>query len=45
MEGARKIFADQWPELRPEDSLDIFPSEYADSTKVEDIKNFLKKYL
>jgi len=45
MEGARKIFADQWPELRPEDSLDLFPSEYADSTKVEEIKNFLKKYL
>lgn len=45
MEGVRKIFADQWPELCSEDSLDIFPSEYADSTKVEEIKNFLKKYL
>jgi tRNA(Ile)-lysidine synthase TilS/MesJ len=44
MEGIRKIFAGQWPELRPENDLDVFPSEYADSTKLEEVKDFLKKY-
>ena len=45
MEGVRKIFIGKWPKLRHEDGLDIFPSEYADSAKLEEVKKFLKKYL
>jgi tRNA(Ile)-lysidine synthase TilS/MesJ len=44
MEGVQKIFAGQWAKLYSEDGLDIFPSEYADSIKLEEVKNFLKKY-
>lgn len=44
MEGAQKIFVNQWSELRTENDLDIFPSEYADLVKLEEVKSFLKKY-
>ena len=44
MEGAQKIFTNQWPELAAEDDLDIFPSKYADPKKLQEVKNFLKKY-
>ncbi|KKR32376.1 MAG: hypothetical protein UT65_C0002G0022 [Parcubacteria group bacterium GW2011_GWF2_39_8b] len=44
MKGIEKIFSNQWSELRQEDNLDIFPSEYADSMKLEEVKSFLKKY-
>lgn len=44
MEGVRKIFADQWTKLHSEDGLDLFPSEYANPVKIEEIKSFLKKY-
>ena len=44
MEGVQKIFIHQWAKLSSEEDLDIFPSEYADSDKLKEVKNFLKKY-
>lgn len=44
MQGIQKIFANNWSELKHERNQNLYPSEYADKSKVDEMKSFLGKY-
>ena len=44
MQGAQKIFKDTWPKFTHEEDADLYVSEYADPSKVNEVKAFLGKY-
>lgn len=45
MNGVQKIFKNNWSELKQDKNWDLYISEYAESTKVNDVKKLLQKYL
>lgn len=44
MKGAQKMFANNWAELQHEKDFDLHITEYADKSKINEVKTFLKKY-
>jgi tRNA(Ile)-lysidine synthase TilS/MesJ len=45
MKGIQKIFENNWPEIEHDLTTDLYISEYADDSKILEVKNFLKKYI
>jgi len=45
MQGARKIFENNWLELKQDKDWDLYISEYAEPAKIKEIKKLLHKYL
>jgi len=45
MNGVQKIFKNNWSELKQDKNWDLYISEYAEPTKVKDVKKLLQKYL
>lgn len=43
--GCKKIFKNNWSELKQDKNWDLYISEYAESTKVNEVKKLLQKYL
>lgn len=45
MYGIQKIFKNNWSELKQDKNWDLYISEYAEPTKINEIKKILRKYL
>lgn len=45
MNGVQKIFKNNWSELKHDKNWDLYISEYAEPTKVNEVKKLLQKYL
>lgn len=44
MHGVRKIFAHNWSELQVDKRWDLYISEYAEASKVKEVKDLLRRY-
>ncbi len=44
MQGVRQIFENNWPKLKREEDMDLYVSEYADNSKIDEVKEFIRKY-
>lgn len=44
MNGVQKIFKNNWSELKQDKNWDLYISEYAEPTKVNEVKKLLQKY-
>lgn len=44
MSGVQKIFKNSWSELKQDKNWDLYISEYAEPTKVNEVKKLLQKY-
>ena len=44
MQGVQKIFANSWPEFQHEKDFDLYITEYADKSKIDEMKTFFGEY-